>query len=238
MSDLQLTKRCLGPCNQELPATEEFFNKHPSGKYGLQPRCKNCKRDENKKFVQDNPGRKKAWDKKYAENHPEQIKAIHAKHRKTDKWKNGIVKRWLENKYGLTEEQYQEIWDKQNGLCAICGKSEETTQRLHVDHDHESNVVRGLLCGKCNRGIGMFEDKEELLQKAAEYLHQASTDEQLIPVRTPNPRSKNVSIESIKQLRSLGLPLQKIGETVGLSVASVHRKLKGWPESEFHQEAA
>lgn len=80
---------------------------------------------------------------------------------------------WLKNKYGLTPETYQEILDSQNGGCAICrattpGRS--TSIRLAVDHDHDTGLVRGLLCDSCNVGLGRFKDDPMLLQSATLYL--------------------------------------------------------------------
>jgi len=170
MSDLPPTKRCLGPCQRDLPLTLVYYSVHAHGKYGFQARCRDCCLQAQKDFYKEHPERKAAKDKKWALANPDKVKANHARHRKTEKWKKTLQKNWLENKYGLTEEQYQELWDKQGGLCAICGKSEETTTRLHVDHDHETKIIRGLLCGKCNRGVGMFDDNKELLQKAIDYL--------------------------------------------------------------------
>lgn len=77
--------------------------------------------------------------------------------------------------YGITEAEYQIILSGQGGVCAICSKSVDG--RLHVDHDHETKVVRGLLCGTCNRGLGMYQDKPELLRKAADYLDAISSDD-------------------------------------------------------------
>jgi hypothetical protein len=170
MSDLQLTKRCLGTCQRELPATLEYFNAHAHGKYGLQARCKDCKREELRRADQEHPERKAARDKRYAAKHPEKRKAIHAKHRTTPKWKKTLQKNWLRTKYNMTEEDYQKMFDSQNGLCAICGFPEKDGKRLHIDHDHLENKVRALLCGKCNRGVGMFNEDESLLQKAIDYL--------------------------------------------------------------------
>ncbi len=171
MNDLPETKRCTGPCQRDLPPTLIYFSAHAHGKYGLQARCRDCARQSQKDFYREHPERKAAKDKKWALKNPSKIKINHARHRKTPKWKKTLQKNWLRSKYGLTEEQYQDLWDKQEGLCAVCGREEEeTNQRLHVDHNHTDNVVRGLLCGKCNRGIGMFDEEEPLLQKAIDYL--------------------------------------------------------------------
>lgn len=71
--------------------------------------------------------------------------------------------------YGITPEQYDEMFDKQKGTCAICGHSPEG-RRLDVDHCHRSGEVRGLLCNKCNQAIGLFNDEPNLIERALEYL--------------------------------------------------------------------
>jgi hypothetical protein len=73
--------------------------------------------------------------------------------------------------YGLTLEQYDELFQAQEGCCAICrhqftGEDRDT----HVDHCHSTGRVRGLLCPDCNRGIGLFKDDIALLQRALEYV--------------------------------------------------------------------
>jgi hypothetical protein len=59
----------------------------------------------------------------------------------------------------------------QNYKCAICGNEDEVEGRkLAIDHCHSEGRVRGLLCGKCNRGLGLFYDNTDLLEKAKDYL--------------------------------------------------------------------
>jgi hypothetical protein len=74
----------------------------------------------------------------------------------------------LVGRYGITVEQYQKMYVQQNGRCAICDREDSNT--LHIDHNHKTGKVRGLLCGACNRGIGMFGDNKDLLMNAMEYL--------------------------------------------------------------------
>jgi len=74
-------------------------------------------------------------------------------------------------KFGITEEDYKKLFDKQKGCCAICGVDyTASTRNLDVDHCHDTNIVRGLLCNNCNRGLGHFQDDPEILQKAVLYL--------------------------------------------------------------------
>lgn len=76
----------------------------------------------------------------------------------------------LKRSFGMTPEQYLELFEAQGQACYIC-RRHPRNQRLAVDHDHTTGVVRGLLCKKCNRDIlGHVGDSPEVLRRAAEYL--------------------------------------------------------------------
>lgn len=77
-----------------------------------------------------------------------------------------------------TPEQYKIRFKEQKGLCAICRQPEVFLRNgepilLAEDHDHKTGFVRGLLCGNCNRALGQFQDSEEILVSAIEYLRKA-----------------------------------------------------------------
>jgi hypothetical protein len=74
--------------------------------------------------------------------------------------------------FGLSEAAYDALLAEQAGVCAICSQSCSTGRRLAVDHDHETGRVRGLLCGRCNRALGLLRDDPSTFQKAAAYLAQ------------------------------------------------------------------
>jgi hypothetical protein len=85
-------------------------------------------------------------------------------------------RRWLavHSMYGLTREQWQVIYTEQNGSCAICGKSQDKLgYKLQIDYDLVTGKVRGLLCKKCNMGIGMFGKDVENINKAIRYLEKS-----------------------------------------------------------------
>lgn len=74
--------------------------------------------------------------------------------------------------YGVTVDQYNELFNLQLGCCAICGKHQSAEwRRLTVDHCHATKKIRGLLCSVCNRALGLFRDNPELLGKAIKYLN-------------------------------------------------------------------
>jgi len=81
----------------------------------------------------------------------------------------------LKKSYGITLDDYNSMFEEQGGKCAICkihlndiryGKK----KNLCVDHDHKTGKVRGLLCDKCNRGIGLLKDDVNVLNNAINYL--------------------------------------------------------------------
>lgn len=70
----------------------------------------------------------------------------------------------------MNSAAYDELCRLQGGVCAICGRAPKAGKHLHVDHDHETGEVRGLLCFSCNVGIGNFGNDVERLQRAIDYL--------------------------------------------------------------------
>jgi hypothetical protein len=87
------------------------------------------------------------------------------------------IKNYLLNKkYGLSLNEYIEKWKGQKGKCEICNKEFSESNifskphNLVVDHNHYTKQIRGLLCNSCNRALGLFQDKNNIVQKAYEYL--------------------------------------------------------------------
>jgi hypothetical protein len=90
-----------------------------------------------------------------------------------------IVDKGLRYRYGISLDDYEALLTKQGGVCAICLRPETATRagtllRLHVDHDHATRKVRGLLCNRCNRMLGVMGEDAARLRRAADYLDGAS----------------------------------------------------------------
>lgn len=98
-------------------------------------------------------------------------KAYGCKCKKCRKLKSEVNRK---GRYGLAAEDYERMCEDQNFRCAICGEE----RPLHVDHDHVTEEIRGLLCSTCNTGIGKLGDTVEGLQRAIGYLLRTETYEQ------------------------------------------------------------
>jgi hypothetical protein len=85
----------------------------------------------------------------------------------------------MKNWYGITVEEFDRMFDEQNGQCAICSVAlvkfkAEKQKTAHVDHCHETKKVRGILCNECNRGLGEFKDDVHALEQAILYLKKSN----------------------------------------------------------------
>lgn len=139
-----LTKSCT-KCLQEKPFSE--YNRDCTKKYNLASACKICTR---------------------------------ASQRKINQTPEGRIKRRLshiKNRYKIDEKEYQKLLQEANWSCQICGLHEIHLQEkhpkskgIHVDHDHETGKVRGMLCQRCNSILGQARDNIEILESAIKYL--------------------------------------------------------------------
>lgn len=75
--------------------------------------------------------------------------------------------RALKHLYGISIKDYENLLNKQNNKCLICGEEKS----LYVDHDHKTGKIRGLICHACNLGLGFFRDNINRLNQAISYLH-------------------------------------------------------------------
>lgn len=76
----------------------------------------------------------------------------------------------LRKLYGIGIKEFEELLAAQNGVCAVCEGPPMGKGQYHVDHCHQSKVIRGLLCHKCNVALGMVKDDVEHLRKLIDYL--------------------------------------------------------------------
>lgn len=170
--------RTCSCCGKTFPETTEYFYRHKASKKGLNTRCKFCVNAQNKAYFEK---RKKEF--------PELIKQLQRKRSAKYYYKDVEKSRKISREYarkmrndpeklakikarkrgggaGLTIEELDALYKKQNNKCFICGEPNPTD----LDHDHKTGKIRFLLCKHCNRGLGAFKDNPELLRKAAKAL--------------------------------------------------------------------
>lgn len=154
-------------CKQEKPLTD--FRKATKQKDGHQHACRMCANKDTKRWRMKNRDRELEKGKIRRENNKEKYNAMSKKWRDAnpDKVKENTIKK----RYGIDLAQWQTMFDAQDGKCIICGTHQfELKKELAVDHCHTTGKVRGLLCIRCNRAIGLFRDSPDLLDKALKYL--------------------------------------------------------------------
>lgn len=144
-------------CEQQKPA---------SGFIKWKKRCADC-RSEQGKAIKERAKTREG----YTEAHRARSRAYYWENRDKVRTKRRI------DAYGISPGQYEELLTSQGEKCAICGESEtarntggKTVKTLAVDHCHKTGKVRGLLCHKCNTGLGSFCDDVSKLEKARVYL--------------------------------------------------------------------
>jgi hypothetical protein len=166
--------------------TLDHFCKARRNKDGLYFWCNDCRKQyridnkekikegNRKSYLKYHEKRLKARQKYNKEHREERIKYLREKNLKEP---NYFRNSRLKNLFGITYLEYQKILKKQNNVCAICGNTESLKdvwsngiRSLAVDHCHETNKVRGLLCGNCNTALGKFKDNIKLMKKAIKYL--------------------------------------------------------------------
>jgi len=135
-------KKCAR-CKKNLPSIN--FSKNKRAKDGLHSWCQQCKRVMQRKYSK--------------------------KHNITPARKRYIRDYHLRERYDISLEDFNELFVKQNGCCAICNIHQaQTSRRFHLDHNHKTKQIRGLLCESCNHLIGQANENPTTLVNAAIYL--------------------------------------------------------------------
>lgn len=173
-------------CKEEKPLEEFVKDKRNSDGRGA--RCKICYN----LWVKSHPNRDK-----YLESQRERNKERYKNNKeaiiaRTVQWgrENPEKRRkyTIKSRYGISIEEYDALKKKQDNKCAICGETNSNGWELSVDHDHKccpgpkscGKCVRGLLCFKCNSGLGNFTDSEEKLSAALTYLQSNRSDNEKV----------------------------------------------------------
>lgn len=177
MANILYLRECKR-CHEKLAINQ--FSKDKTRHDGLHPYCKLCRNELSRSYSKSRLKNDVIYAEKIREKDRHRYKDKRRKKNldRTRSWTPEQQKEYyLKHKYNITLENYHNMLKEQNYCCAICGEQETRTNpttgisQLCVDHDHKTGKVRGLLCNKCNTGIGYFKENIDILNNAINYLN-------------------------------------------------------------------
>lgn len=152
----------------KLAKSKSDFGKRSSSKDGLNYYCKNCDSANCKAYYSKNKTKIKLKVLAWQASNKEKVNS----YKKKNKLNNPDYD--LMRTHGVNKKQYDNMFNKQNGCCAVCRINQSEFKRsLAVDHDHKTGKIRGLLCDRCNVALGMVRDSKDVLCKLIIYLEQS-----------------------------------------------------------------
>jgi recombination endonuclease VII/cytochrome c554/c'-like protein len=157
-------KRCK-KCGEVKPIDE--FYRATGMADGHRSECKACHQKQRKRWYQANRAAAIASVKRWQQENKEHLHAYRRDYRQRRKREHRDA--YLRRTFGISNDDYDEFLRRQGGGCAVCGRPPGKSS-LHIDHDHDSGQIRGLLCVGCNNALGQFQDSADLLARAADYL--------------------------------------------------------------------
>jgi Autographiviridae endonuclease VII len=157
----------------------DCFYMAPGTRDGHRGDCKSCFRAKAKARYPQVREANIARARKWREDNLERFQANQRRMRNTPEGKLRQRAGHLMRKFGMTIEQYDEMLAAQGGGCFICARPPREDISLHVDHDHSTGKVRGILCFRCNNALADFQEDVRLLAKAADYLDRHAHQEEI-----------------------------------------------------------
>ena len=160
-------KKCR-KCGEEKPFSD--FYKMKGMKDGYRNECKACHLVAAAQRHATNPQPARDRARQWAIDNADRVRERAERYRSTGQKQASDRRSHLKRKFGITPEHYDALLDFQLGGCAICHRPPPEGMSFHVDHDHETGAVRGLLCMPCNNALGLFQEDPDLLDRASTYL--------------------------------------------------------------------
>ena len=171
------TKRC-SKCGEQKPLTEFYLA--AGMRSGRRSDCKACNLAAKHARYVANPEPSKRRVREWQQANPERVAETRRRRRERPEVKLREREDHLRRKYGITQADYEALLAKQRGGCAICGRKPSGKISLHVDHEHGTGRIRGLLSFRCNNALGDLGDSVQQLRKAIAYLEPPSPEDQRI----------------------------------------------------------
>jgi hypothetical protein len=164
-------KRCQ-VCG-ELKSIEDFY-RAAGMRDGYRNDCKLCNLAAKKRRYEADPKLAIARVKKWQQENADRLNAYRRAHNARPERKRALRDGYYRRNFGISAADVDSMLLAQNGVCAICGGAPTRAQGWHVDHDHETGRIRGVLCQRCNHAIGLLDEDPDRLRAAADYLEGAT----------------------------------------------------------------
>ena len=159
----------------------EDFYRCAGMKDGYRSDCRSCNLEAKHRRYVENPAPAIARAKRWQQENSERVNAKQRARRATPEAKLRARAEHLMRKFDMTIEQYDARLEAQGGGCCICSRPPREDISLHVDHDHSTGKVRGILCFRCNNALADFGEDPAILRKAMAYLiaHTPGVEEEI-----------------------------------------------------------
>jgi len=178
-------------CNQcgELKPLDSFY-RAKGMRDGHRGDCKVCNLAYQHRRYLANPEPVKARVKRWQQANAEELNAYRRERRQDPIVKGRDRAGHLRRKYGISPAEYDDMLAAQSGACLLCSSLPRPPHSLHVDHDHATGRIRGLLCFNCNYALGHFADDPDRLRAAARYVEVALPADEAIECRLAGLRAR------------------------------------------------
>lgn len=187
-----MEKRCK-KCG-ELKPLDEFY-RSAGMRDGHRNDCKSCNAASSRARYVADPAAHMARVKRWQQENSERLNHYRRQRRNDPDVKRVERSNYLKRTYGISIEQYEEMLAGQDGGCGMCGRPPSEAVSLHIDHDHRTGRIRGLLCFRCNNSLGDLDENPDLLLAGVRYLG---------PSAVPRDPALNRRLDELKAMRRAG----------------------------------
>jgi hypothetical protein len=132
--------------------------------------CKVCNLADKRRRYMSDPAKYKAMVRRWQKANADHVNAYQRDLRARPEQKRKQRDAYYRRTFGISADDFDALLEAQGGVCAICACAPEREASFHLDHDHVTGDIRGVLCLSCNQGVGQFQDDPELLERAAAYV--------------------------------------------------------------------
>lgn len=174
------SNRIYRETNEDKAKEYRTANKEKKKEYNNKPSAVEKRKEYNRIYNAKNKDKAKEQNRLWYAKNKDKVAEEGKIYRLKNKEKNRINRL---KRYGLTLDDFSQLFTAQEGRCAICKITPKARYRnasgLCVDHDHTSGFVRGLLCNPCNQSLGLLKDSVETFKNAIEYMEKAQSLDKL-----------------------------------------------------------